>query len=215
MKKEFTISDLENVFLEKRHDRGVLIAIAGFDGSGKTTQIEAIANEYTRRGRTVMITAQPTVWFRQQPSNRKYLNNGGTTDEARILALMSAADRLSHIKDVIMPALAEGKVVICDRYIYTTFGLFIHRGVESSFISEINKGLPRPDYAFYLQVSPEVLKNRLIERDKGKLKFEEQEIERIRSITSTYEKMSPQLICINGNQGIKEVTNEIMRYLFE
>lgn len=129
-------------------------------------------------------------------------------------ALMSAADRIRHVHDVVIPALNEGKVVICDRYIYTTFGLFIHRGIESTFISEINKGLPRPDYAFYLNVPPKVLKQWLMKRDKGCLKYEEQEIDRIASITSVYEKMHPQLININGNQEIHQVTYDIIKHLF-
>lgn len=214
MKIDFKISDLENVFLKKRNDRGILIAVAGFDGSGKTTQIEAIANEYRKRSRDVLITAQPTGWFRQQPNNRFFMANGGNEMDARILALMSAADRLKHVYDVIIPALNEGKVVICDRYIYTTFGLFIHRGIPSSFISEINKGLPKPDYAFYLNVPPEVLRKRLINRDRGCLKYEEQEIDRIASIIGAYEMMYPLLININGNQEIHQVTCEIMKHLF-
>lgn len=214
MKKGFSICDLENVFLEDRNDKGVLIAITGFDGSGKTTQIEAISNEFKKQNREVLLTAQPTAWFRQQSINRNFLINGGNEVQARILALMSAADRLRHVYDVIIPALDEGKVVICDRYIYTTFGLFIHRGIKSSFISEINKGIPKPDYAFYLNVPPEVLKQRLINRDKGCLKHEEQEIDRIASITSAYENMYPHLININGNQEIHQVTRDIMKYIF-
>lgn len=211
---DFRISDLNSVFLKERNDTGLLIVIAGFDGSGKTTQIEAIANEYRKRSRKVLVTAQPTEWFRKQPINRHFMANSGTEMHARILALMSAADRLRHVHEVIIPALNEGKVVICDRYIYTTFGLFIHRGIESSFISEINKGLPKPDYAFYLNVPPEVLMQRLIKRDNGCLKYEEQEIDRIVSITSAYKKMSPQLINIDGNQEIYQVTWDIMKYLF-
>jgi len=206
---------LENVFLKERKDAGILIAIAGFDGSGKTTQIEAIANEYRKRSRVVLVTAQPTQWFRQQPINRNYLENGGNEKQARILALMSAADRLKHVYDIILPALERGEVVICDRYIYTTFGLFIHRGVESSFISEINKGLPKPDYAFFLDVPPEVLRQRLMIRDKGHLKYEEQDLDRIMSISSTYDMMQPLIIKIDGNREIDQVTHDIKRYLFE
>lgn len=213
MKKDFCVTDLEQVFLKERNDPGILITVIGFDGSGKTTQIEALANEYKKRKKEVLLTVQPTDWFRNQPINRHFLEHGGSEIRARILSLMSAADRINHVHEVILPALNEGKVVICDRYVYAAFGVFIHRGVDSKFISDINRGLPKPDYAFYLNVSPEVLIQRLNHRDKGTLKYEEREIDRIISITRTYEQMGPQLINIDGNQEVDQVANSIMQHI--
>ena len=213
MKNNFYATDLEQVFSHNRQDAGTLISVIGFDGSGKTTQIEAIANEYRKHNKDVLITVQPTDWFRNQSINRHFLEHGGSEVQARILALMSAADRINHVHEVILPALNEGRVIICDRYVYAAFGVFVHRGVESKFISDINKGVPRPDYAFYLNVSPEILIKRLNSRDKGMLKYEERDEERIVSITNTYEKMGSQLIRIDGNQEIEQVTNSILKYI--
>ncbi|WP_164779484.1 dTMP kinase [Paenibacillus kobensis] len=213
MRKEYFAADLEQVFLKERSDSGLFITITGFDGSGKTTQIEAMANEFRKRNKDVLVTAQPNDWFRNQPINRHYLEHGGTEIQARILALMAAAARLVHVHDVILPALNEGKVVICDRYVHAAFAVFLHRGIDSKFLADINEGLPRPDYSFYLSVPPETLIQRLNHRDKGNLKYEERKIERITSIIHTYEQMGSQLIKIDGIQEADQVTNSIMKHI--
>lgn len=205
---------LKKVFTYPRKDKGLLVTVIGFDGSGKTTQIEKIAEYYKNKGRKVIIEREPTDWFREQPLNRRFLEEGGSVNTARVLALMAAADRLQHVNEVIIPALSEGAVVICDRYVYAAFGVFIHRGLSADFISCINAGIPKPDFAFYLDVPSKVLYKRLVQRDGVKLKYEERTIERIESITKTYQEMGNELIRIDGNCSINEVTKEIIN-IFE
>src|SRR5690349_9651986 len=125
---------IDDVF-GSRHDAGLLISIVGFDGSGKTTQVSALADRFRKMGKTVVETYQPTDWYRQQTMVRHFHDKGGSPDTARILALCAAADRLKHVHEVIRPALEKGDVVICDRYVYATFGVFIHRGIDPEFLS--------------------------------------------------------------------------------
>jgi len=213
MKNDFNISDLERVFLNKPVGSGTLIAIVGFDGAGKTTQIDAIASKFANCNKEVLVTKQPTEWYRNLPIQHHFSGHNSDITEARVLALMSAADRHKHVNEVILPALSNGKVVICDRYVYTAFGVFIRKGLPSSFISEINKGIPKPDYAFYLRASPEILMERLTNRDDGNLKYGERKASRIAAVTQTYEKMCPSLIAIDGNQPINKVTSDIMKHI--
>lgn len=206
-------SILEKVFRSERDDLGTLISVVGFDGSGKTTQISALAEVFRKQGREVVETRQPTDWFRNQPFNRSFLDHGGSPEQARILALMAAADRLQHVHEVIDPALKQGKVVICDRYVYATFGVFIHRGVDFSFLVTINQGVPKPDHAFYLKLPTEVLIQRLHQRDGDKLKFEERSPDRVESIIRTYDDMGSQLIVIDGNAPPEQVTQTMLGHI--
>jgi len=200
---------LDRVFGPTPPGPGLLISIVGFDGSGKTTQIEALARRFRTAGRTVLETRQPTDWYRNEASVQRFHDAGGSRERARILSLFAAADRHRHVQEIILPALARGEVVICDRYVYATYGVFIHRGVDAQFLTTINQGVPRPHFAFYLDVPTETLVQRLRARDGADLKFEERSPDRIASITSTYEEMGPHLIGIDGSRPADEVTDAL------
>ena len=202
---------LGNVFKSSREDQGLLISIVGFDGSGKTTQIAALAEKFRLSGREVIETRQPTDWYRNEQAVQIFHNEGGAAERARILALFAAADRLRHVQEVITPALNKGAVVICDRYVYATFAVFVHRGVDFSFLVTINSGIPKPDYAFYLDVPVPVLMQRLYDRDGSNLKFEEQSLDRVESITRIYKQMGSYLIRIDGGLAAKDVTETIWK----
>jgi dTMP kinase len=200
---------LERVFAADQYYPGTLICIIGFDASGKTTQISALADRYRTTGRTVLETRQPTDWYRNETAVQHFHDAGGSKERARILSLFAAADRLRHVQEVILPALRRGEVVICDRYVYATFGVFIHRGVDADFLVTINHGVPRPKHAFFLDVPTPLLLERLRERDGSNLKFQERSADRIESITSTYREMGDHLIHIDGSMSKEKVTEAL------
>lgn len=200
---------LETVFGPDRDYPGTLISIVGFDASGKTTQISALGDRFRDAGETVVETRQPTDWYRNEGSVQHFHDEGGSRERARILSLFAAADRHRHVQEVIWPALSRGEVVICDRYVYATFGVFVHRGVDAGFLATINQGVPRPHFAVYLDVPTATLVERLRKRDGDNLKFEERSVDRIDSITSTYRDMGPHLIRIDGSAAAETVTERL------
>jgi dTMP kinase len=204
---------LESLFRPARTDRGLLVSIVGFDGSGKTTQIEQVAAALRARGREVVETRQPSDWYRELAEVQVFHDRGGSTEKAHILSLLAAADRRRHVMEVIDPALERGAVVLCDRYVYATFGVFVHRGVDFRFLASINGGIPRPDHAFYLRVPTAELLRRLRERDGGNLKYEEKSVDRIESITRIYEELGSELIGIDGTAPADEVTAAILAHM--
>ncbi|GAA3229212.1 dTMP kinase [Nonomuraea helvata] len=204
---------LDRLFRPARTDAGLLISVVGFDGSGKTTQIERLAEVFRARGREVVETRQPTDWYRGLSEVQTFHDQGGAVETAHVLALLAAADRRRHVMNVIDPALARGAVVLCDRYVYATFGVFVHRGVDFDFLVRINSGIPRPDYAFSLQVPTEELVRRLRARDGDNLKHEEKSADKIESITRTYERLGDRLIPIDGSLGPDEVTKAMLAHL--
>ncbi|MER9593950.1 dTMP kinase [Mesorhizobium sp. M0244] len=185
------------VFRAERKDRGALVTFCGFDGSGKTTQIEILAERLRAIGHDVLITRQPTSWYRQVPEVRSFLDSGAGGERVRMIALLAAADRLRHIVDTIDPALAGGQTVLCDRYVFDTFALFTARGVDTDFLTRINEGVPRPDVAFYLDVPTPELLRRLRKRDQS-LKYEERSPEIIDEIKSRYDLLKEMFTVVNG-----------------
>lgn len=204
---------LDRVFVNKRKDEGFFITFAGFDASGKTTQINAIEKILCTRGHDVLVTAEPTDWYRKQKVVRDFLDNGGDVSLAKELAYLISEDRKKHINDVIKPALDAGKIVICDRYVQVTFALMMARGVEPSLIIDTNKGALCPDISFYLEVDASTLLKRLRSRDGEHLKYEERTEKRINTIVQYYKKMGKYLISIDGTQPIHKVTETLMEHI--
>jgi dTMP kinase len=102
------------------HARGRFITFEGLDGCGKSTQMEKLARVLRAQGNHVVVTREPGG----TPSGekiRQLLLDTGTAGLAPLaeLALMFAS-RAQHIKEVIQPALAEGRIVLCDRFTDST-----------------------------------------------------------------------------------------------
>jgi len=98
--------------------RGRFISFEGIDGAGKSTHIDALADRLRRSGHTVLLTREPggtplaeqlRGLFLQQPM------------DALTEALLVFAGRRDHLRTVIAPALAQGTVVLCDRFTDATF----------------------------------------------------------------------------------------------
>ncbi len=202
-------SRIAKVFRPKRVNRGLFITIDGFDGSGKSTQIERLAQRFADAGREVVLTRQPTDWYRDAPIVEHFHDHGGSAEKARILSLFAAADRHRHVMEVIDPALERDAVVISDRYVLATFAVFTHRGVDPNFLIEINGGVTRPDFSFYLEVPTEALLQRLRARDGDSLKHEEKSSQRIDSIKARWTAMKSLLAVMDGTGQPAEISQRI------
>ena len=91
---------------------GIFIAIEGIDGSGKTTQARMLAEWLQTIGKKVILTKEPSSSFWGRFA--RFLSGYTSSD---ILQRLFAMDRTSHLKNVVSPALHDGYVVICDRYV--------------------------------------------------------------------------------------------------
>lgn len=99
---------------------GFFISFEGGEGVGKSTQIARLADRLRAEGREVVVTFEPGGTDLGQAVRRILLTPGNHVTP-RSEALLYAADRAHHVETVIEPALAAGKVVICDRYADSTF----------------------------------------------------------------------------------------------
>jgi dTMP kinase len=102
------------------HARGKLITFEGLDGSGKSTQVEKLARSLRAHGLSVTITREPGGTTTGERI-REVLLHSATSGLSPLaeMALMFAS-RAQHIHEVILPALAEGRIVLCDRFTDST-----------------------------------------------------------------------------------------------
>ena len=130
--------------------RGFLLALEGVDGSGKTTQAQLLAVSLMQQGREVVLTQEPTNGPVGQKL-RHYLH-GPTRHLSPSEELdLFLADRREHVETLIKPALAGGRMVITDRYYYSTVAYQGALGLDPKEILAANETFaPKPDLVFLL-----------------------------------------------------------------
>ena len=139
---------------------GLFITFEGGEGSGKTTQINRLANSLTEVGHKVITTREPggTPEAEKVRDLIVQKDGGEWTPMAETLLLFSA--RLMHVETVIRPALNEGKIVICDRFYDSTLAYQGYgRGLDHHMIEElylITLGHFKPNVTFMMDIDPEV-----------------------------------------------------------
>jgi dTMP kinase len=130
--------------------RGVLLALEGVDGCGKSTQAELLAAALRERGLEVVLTCEPTDSPLGQQI-REYFQGPDRYLSPKEELNLFMADRREHIAEVIDPALAEGKIVITDRYYYSSVAYQGALGLDPDRILAQNEILSvRPDLTVIL-----------------------------------------------------------------
>ncbi|MDJ0781018.1 MAG: dTMP kinase [Desulfosarcinaceae bacterium] len=137
----------------------LFITLEGIEGSGKTTQMDRLRCHLEAVGRQVLVTREPGGTPIGQQIRKLLLDpaNHALVPEAELLLYM--ADRVQHIRTRIQPALAAGKVVLCDRFFDATIVYQgAARGLAADMIEQLYTltcGSLRPDLTFLLDLSPE------------------------------------------------------------
>lgn len=146
------------------------IVLEGIDGSGTTTQLEALATRLRAAGKSVVTTREPTT-LPVGALLRKILEGRletSTQFDWVTLALLFAADRAHHVHSVIVPSLEQGSIVICDRYdlssrIYQSLTA-PEPATALPWVCAVNDRVPRPDITCVLDVDAELAERRRVAR---------------------------------------------------
>lgn len=139
--------------------RGLFISFEGGEGAGKTTQINKLAAALTDKGHDVVTTREPGGTPEGEKIRALLVQRDGGPWSPMAEALLVFTARVQHVERIIKPALAEGKIVISDRFTDSTFAYQGHgHGLALKTIETLNQttiGGFKPDLTFILDVDPE------------------------------------------------------------
>jgi dTMP kinase len=145
---------------------GKFITFEGIDGSGKSTLISAIREKLLEKGikeEKILITKEPGGTDFAELLRDVLAKKVDREPLAELFALLSA--RYDHTKRKIIPALREGKIVICDRYSDSTFAYQVFgRGLEYYLVTHLNKIASlklKPDLTILIDLDPKIAFERL------------------------------------------------------
>lgn len=164
---------MKELRMKPHNTKGKLITFCGLDGCGKSSMIKMLTEAFEEHGIDYIVTKQPTDAMRNTEIFRTFMDcPDNSAYEYRSLSLMAAADRIQHVNKIILPALKEGKVVICDRYFYSCLANLRARGyVEDEWIYEISENITEPDLAFFLDIPVETAVSRVRMREEEKDRY--------------------------------------------
>lgn len=186
--------------------RGIFICVEGLDGCGKTTQAKLLVKKL-KKHHDAVYTAEPSRGQMGRFIKKHYLH-ADSRGSAVAEALLFAADRVEHLKNEVLPALEKGKIVVSDRYVFSSLAYQGAAGLDLKWIEEVNKHAVRPDLALFIDVDPKTVTGRL-KRKKSVMEILETQLN-VREVYSKYVE-SGALLRIDGDKSKREVTKEIWR----
>lgn len=209
-------------------NKGLFITFEGPDGSGKTTQIRKLASELEARGIPFLLTREPGGTEISDKIRALILNPENRRMEDKTEVLLYAASRSQHVEEKIRPALAEGKIVLCDRFVdasvaYQGYGL--NQPVADILaINRFATGGLTPDRTYLIDIPPETGRQRMkhrtgpeagVTRDAGELdRIERRALAyhaRVRQGFFTLLKENKQRILLVDGQNIPDTVFETIR----
>jgi len=187
--------------------RGVFICVEGIDASGKTTQARRLVTKLRRKGIDAVYTTEPSSG-KVGKLIRRYVLDREKRVPISLEALLFAADRVDHLETEVKPALERGRIVVCDRYVYSSLAYQGAAGLDFDWIEHINQFALVPDLALFLDVTPEVMLKRL--KRKKTVMETTQNLQRVREV---YLKMvrDNRLILLDGDKPVDDVANDIQK----
>lgn len=195
---------------------GTFITVEGPDGAGKTTQLQLLADRLTAEGYEIVMTREPGGTRIGNEIRSLILNPDFQEMDEMTEILLYAASRAQHVNELIRPALAAGKIVLCDRFIdasiaYQGYGLgYTIEQVRSINQQATNHLTPDRTYLFDLTVSES--KQRMM--DRGALDRIEQRDDAFRQrVYDGFMKLAEQeperIQLVDANQSIESLQTEL------
>jgi dTMP kinase len=185
--------------------KGFLVCVEGLDGCGKTTQARMLVREL-RDSYDAVYTAEPSSGKIGQ-FIKKYCLHAEKRGSVVVEALLFAADRFDHVETEIVPALREGKLVVSDRYVYSSLAYQGAAGLDLNWIGRINEHAVRPDLAIFIDVEPEIVVQRLKPKRSVMENLETQR--KVRGVYLGFVDKG-ELVRIDGNASKVKVANEVL-----
>lgn len=192
--------------------KGKFIVFEGLDGSGQTTQVKLLAEFLRKKNLEVLITKEPTLDSKAGKLIRAVLDKKEKIPPKKLQELY-AQDRKEHLNKVIIPNLKKGKIVISDRYFFSSFA-YGSLAVPLNFLLKINDKFLMPDITFFINTKSKTSFLRVKRRGKKQTFFEEEN--KLKKVYQNYKKIFKKfknVIFIDGEKSILKVHQEIKEYV--
>ena len=202
----------------------MFITIEGTEGSGKTTVAKELAKFLTANGYEVVHTREPGGTPISESIRNVILDKNNTSMDGRTEALLYAASRRQHLVEKIWPALKEGKIVLCDRFLDSSLAYQGYaRGLGYDEVLNINLFATEntyPDLTLFFVIEPEAglqriakNKNREVNRlDLEKLPFHQKVYDAFIELSK---KFPERYVTIDASQSLEDVIKDAYNAILE
>ncbi len=193
--------------------QGKLIIFEGTDGSGKSTQVKLLHSWFEQRGYDAVSTFEPTNGPIGKKIRSLYHDRGQVTPEEELDLFIQ--DRREHVKNLINPALETGKIVICDRYYFSTAAYQGALGFDVDEILKRNQFAPEPDIVLLLQLPVEMGRER-IEKLRGESTNDFEKKEMLHKVDAIFRELDYSYFRrIDASQSIEQIHQNVTQIMQE
>ena len=187
---------------------GRLIVFEGIDGTGKSTQIQLLGNYLRGLGHDILITREPTDGTFGQRIRALFSDRQRVSREEELELFL--ADRREHVELELAPALAAGRIILCDRYFLSTVAYQGANGLDPLRVLKMNDFAPEPDLALILEVSVATSLCRITKGRNEQLNDFEQ-ADSLRRVKTIFDELDlPYIIRIDAEQDLDTVHQAII-----
>ena len=196
--------------------KGFFITFEGIDGSGKSTQIQNLAKYLEEYGFDIIITREPGGSVGGEEIRNLLLQGEVDRWSAETEILLFTAARRDHLERVILPALQDGKIVICDRFTDSTR---MYQGMRGPKLRNLVDNLTEevincePDLTIIIDIDPEISLKRAKSRETAEERFEDFGVDLQKKMRKGFIDLSKEfnsrIKVVNGQQSVDDLAKEI------
>ena len=196
--------------------KGFFITFEGIDGSGKSTQIRKLAKFLEDNGFDIIITREPGGSVGGEEIRNLLLQGEVDRWSAETEILLFTAARRDHLERIILPALQDGKIVICDRFTDSTR---MYQGMRGPKLRDLVDNLTEevincdPDLTIIIDIDPEISLRRAKSRETAEERFEDFGVDLQKKMRKGFIDLSKEFNCrikvVNGQQSVDDLAKEI------
>ena len=197
-------------------EKGYFISFEGIDGSGKSTQIQKLARFLETLGFDVIITREPGGSVGGEEIRNLLLQGNVDRWSAETEILLFTAARRDHLERIILPAMENGKIVICDRFTDSTRMYQGMRGPNlRNLVDMLNEKIINcdPDLTIVIDIDPQISLKRAKSRETVEERFEDFGVEMQLNMRNGFielaKEFSNRIEVVNGQQSVDDLAKDI------
>lgn len=198
---------------KRKLKKGLLIVFEGIDGAGKSTQIKMLSEFLKAQGYPVVCFQEPTLGKWGRLIRQKAVRADSLSSEEELELFLR--DRQENVKLNLLPALREKKIILLDRYYFSTMAYQGARGLNVEDIKKKNEAFaPPPDLVFILLVEPHLGLQRINNRQRKEVLFEKEDY--LRQVNRLFASIRGEnIIHLDASASSDEIFSKIKLHLLD